>query len=284
MARRADETSSMNALSFVTMASTVLGACVGATLALTGAGGAIIAVPLLMFGLHLSVIQAAPIGLLAVASSAAFGAILGLRAGIVRYRAAGLIAAAGMLMTPAGLWAARRVPNTPLTILFAVVLAYVAVQMHRRASTSHRPSSSLTSVPCRLDSACGRLIWTLPCARVLAMWGALAGFLSGLLGVGGGFVIVPALRRSTDLPMQSIVASSLAVIALVSLTGVASSAIQGHMDWPVAIPFATGAVCAMLIGRAFARRLSGPRLQQGFAVIAGIIAFGLVIKVLMQHI
>jgi len=268
----------------VTLTSTVLGACVGATLALTGAGGAITAVPLLMFGLQLSVIQAAPIGLLAVASSAALGAFLGLRAGIVRYRAASLVAAAGMLMTPAGLWAARRVPNTPLTVLFAAVLAYVAVQMYRRASGSHSASSSSLSIPCRLDSARGRLIWTLPCARVLAMWGAIAGFLSGLLGVGGGFVIVPALKKSTDLPMQSIVASSLAVIALVSVTGVASSAVQGHMDWPVAIPFAVGAVCAMLIGRAFAKRLSGPRLQQGFAVIAGFIAFGLVIRVVMEHV
>jgi uncharacterized membrane protein YfcA len=228
--------------------------------------------------LQLSVSQAAPIGLLAVASAAALGAVLGLRAGIVRYRAAGLVAVAGMLMAPAGLWVAQRVPNTPLTVLFAVVLAYVAVQMFRRASGSHDVSVSSMSVPCRLDTACGRLIWTLPCARVLATWGAAAGFLSGLLGVGGGFVIVPALKTSTDLPMQSVVASSLAVIALVSMTGVVSSGLQGHVDWPVAIPFALGAVCAMLAGRAFARRLSGPRLQQGFAVIAGSIAIGLVIR------
>nr|WKF58680.1 hypothetical protein HUO10_003181 [Paraburkholderia busanensis] len=280
----------MSALPLVTLTSTALGACVGATLALTGAGGAIIAVPLLMFGLRLSVIEAAPIGLLAVASSALLGAVLGLRAGIVRYRAAGLIAVAGMLMTPAGLWVARRVPNTPLTVLFAAVLAYVAVQMYRRAAGVPAPAavasgsgsssgSASMSVPCRLDATCGRLIWTLPCARVLTMWGAAAGFLSGLLGVGGGFVIVPALRRSTDLPMQSIVASSLGVIALVSMTGVMSAAWQGHMDWPVALPFAAGAVGAMLIGREFAKRLSGPKLQQGFAVIAGAIAVGLIVKV-----
>jgi uncharacterized protein len=284
MARRFEEAASMSALPFVTLTSTALGACVGATLALTGAGGAIIAVPLLMFGLQLSVIEAAPIGLLAVASSAMLGAFLGLRAGIVRYRAAGLIAAAGMLMTPAGLWAARHMPNTPLTVLFAGVLACVAVQMYRRASGSHGASSSAQFVPCRLDTACGRLVWTLPCARVLAMWGAVAGFLSGLLGVGGGFVIVPALKRSTDLPMQTIVASSLGVIALVSMTGVVSSALQGHMDWPIALPFAVGAVCAMLIGRAFARRMSGPRLQQGFAVIAGLIAFGLLARVALNHV
>ncbi|HEX7638057.1 MAG TPA: sulfite exporter TauE/SafE family protein, partial [Burkholderiaceae bacterium] len=67
-----------------------LGAVVGLLLALTGAGGGILAVPLLVFGLHLGVARAAPIGLIAVGLSAAIAAALGLRAGIVRYRAAGL--------------------------------------------------------------------------------------------------------------------------------------------------------------------------------------------------
>jgi uncharacterized protein len=83
MARQADETPSVSALSPVTLTSTALGACVGATLALTGAGCVIIAVRLLVFGLQLSVIQAAPIDLLAVASSAVLRALLRLRAGIV---------------------------------------------------------------------------------------------------------------------------------------------------------------------------------------------------------
>lgn len=77
-----------------------LGALVGFVLALTGAGGAIIAVPLLVFGFDLNVAQAAPIALLAVAGSAMLGALLGLRAGIVRYRAAILMSAVGSLFTP----------------------------------------------------------------------------------------------------------------------------------------------------------------------------------------
>jgi hypothetical protein len=73
----------MSALSSVTMTSTELDACVSGMLSLTSARGAIFAAPLLVFGLQLSVIQAAPIGLLAMASSAALGAVVGLRAGIV---------------------------------------------------------------------------------------------------------------------------------------------------------------------------------------------------------
>ncbi|WP_175220804.1 TSUP family transporter, partial [Achromobacter deleyi] len=102
----------------VTLISLGLGGGVGLILGLTGAGGAIMAVPLLVFGLHLNVSQAAPIALLAVGLSAALGAVLGLRAGKVRYRAAGFIAATGIVVSPLGLWAARRLPNAPLAIIF----------------------------------------------------------------------------------------------------------------------------------------------------------------------
>ncbi len=264
------------------LASAALGSAVGLILALTGAGGAIVAVPLLIFGLHLSVSQAAPVALLAVGLSAGLGAALGLREGKVRYKAAALMALCGVLLSPLGVWAAQRVPNTPLTLLFAVVLAYVAIRMFRqaRATTPAVPSPPPAAPPCNLDAVRGRLIWTLPCARTLASWGAAAGFLSGLLGVGGGFVIVPALRRATDLPMQTIVATSLAVIALVSAGGVVASAIGGHVDWQIAVPFGAGALAGMLAGRGFARHLAGPALQQGFAGFAAIVAIGLAVRVL----
>ncbi len=81
-----------------------LGVLIGVILALTGAGGGILAVPLLVFVLGLSMVQAAPIGLLAVGLAAAVGALLGLRQGIVRYRAAGFIAGIGILLTPVSRW------------------------------------------------------------------------------------------------------------------------------------------------------------------------------------
>ncbi|CAJ0702232.1 MULTISPECIES: sulfite exporter TauE/SafE family protein [Ralstonia] len=260
-----------------------LGSVVGLILALTGAGGAIVAVPLLIFGLHLSVPQAAPIALLAVGLSAGLGAMLGLREGKVRYKAAGLMALCGVVISPFGIWVAHRVPNTPLTLLFAVVLAYVALRMFRqaRAAPSTEPQPRRTAPPCHLDTTTAKLVWTLPCARALAASGVGAGFLSGLLGVGGGFVIVPALRRATDLPMQTIVATSLAVIALVSMGGVVASAIGGHVDWHIALPFAAGALTGMLAGRRFARHLAGPALQQGFAAFAGVVALGMIARTLI---
>ncbi|MCG1040612.1 MULTISPECIES: sulfite exporter TauE/SafE family protein [Burkholderiaceae] len=263
----------------------ILGVAVGLVLALTGAGGAILAVPLLLFALDLSVARAGPIALLAVGMSAAVGAAIGLRSGIVRYRAAALMAVSGMVGSPLGLWAARWLPNGPLALVFACVLAWVSWRMllqgHACASHSDRCAPRMSmSPPRQLDYASGHFVWTASCARALIALGAGAGFLSGLLGVGGGFVIVPALRRATNAPMQAIVATSLAVVALVSTAGVAVSALAGRMDWPVGLPFAVGAVAGMLGGCRIAARLSGPRLQQVFAVVAGLVALGMMVKVL----
>lgn len=260
-----------------------LGIVVGLILALTGAGGAILAVPLLVFGLQLTIAQAGPPALLAVALSAAIGAMLGWRSRTLRYRAAASIAAVGVLCSPLGLWAAHRVPNTPLTAIFAVVLGLVALRMFRQARSElvgHPLDQRREPPPCLVDPAAGRLRWTVPCARALASSGAMAGFLSGLLGVGGGFVIVPALRRFTDLDMRSIVPTSLAVIALVSAGGVAAAALSGHVAWEIALPFAAGAIVGMLGGRLVAGRMRGPRLQQAFAITSGAIAVGMLVTAL----
>lgn len=260
-----------------------LGMLVGLILALTGAGGAIIAVPLLMFALQWDVTQAAPVASLAVGCSAAVGAVMGLRTGIVRYRAALLMAGIGSLTTPLGLYAAHQLPPAPLALIFAAVLAYVAQRLYRQ---SYRQLHGLTDVSaqqnaeaCKLNEETGRFRWTALCTRALTLAGITTGFLSGLLGVGGGFVIVPALRRSTDLPMNAIVATSLMVIALVSTSTVVTAALTGHLDIETAVPFATGAVIAMLAGRRLAGRVAGPRLQQGFAVVAGLVALSLAIKI-----
>lgn len=246
-----------------------LGAAIGAVLALTGAGGGILAVPLLVFGLGMPLADAAPVGLLAVGLAAALGAILGLRQGIVRYRAAGLIAAVGLVMVPPGLYLAHHLPNAPLALVFAGVLLYASLRMLRKARAEAGGSAEPQAAPkpCVLNPAHGRLRWTLPCARALAQTGALAGLLSGMLGVGGGFVIVPALQRCTDLAMESIVATSLAVIALVSLGGVASASLSGVMNWQSGGPFAAGAVLGLLAGRQVAHRIGGPGLQRAFAII-----------------
>ena len=247
-----------------------LGTLIGAILALTGAGGGILAVPLLVFGLGLSMVEAAPIGLLAVGLAAAVGALLGLRQGIVRYRAAAYIAGIGVLLTPLGLWLAHRLPNEPLALGFAAVMIYACARifLKARGELRHgRPAARPDFLPCVLNPLQGRLRWTLPCARALTATGMLSGLLSGLLGVGGGFVIIPALTRYTNLDSRSIVATSLAVIALVSLGSVVTASLSGAMHWSVGGPFAAGAVLGLVLGRQVAGYLAGPRLQQLFALV-----------------
>ena len=249
-----------------------LGAVVGLILALTGAGGGILAVPLLVFGLHLPIAQAAPVGLIAVGAASALGALLGLRDGLVRYRAAALIGVTGMLLAPLGVHAALVIPNPPLTVAFAFVLAWVAWRTHAQARRGARALPAGAQWPCVLNPDEGRLVWTLPCAWALAATGAVSGLLSGLLGVGGGFVIVPALGRYTNLDTRSIFATSLAVIALVAVGGVGAAAWQGAIAWAIAVPFALGAAVALLAGRRLAARLAGAHLQQGFAVTVALVS------------
>lgn len=260
-----------------------LGTIVGAVLALTGAGGAILSVPLLGFTLSLTVVQAGPIGLLAVSLSAGLGAILGLRAKILRYRAALFMALFGIILSPFGLITARYLPDRPLSLIFACVLIYVAYRMiiQARHELQGTAVTEKTSPPCVLNQSIGRLIWTKPCARALALAGAMAGFFSGLLGVGGGFIIVPSLKKFTDLPVKAIVATSLGVLTIVSSVNVVIATISGTMIWPIAIPFAAGALLGLLAGRQFANKLSGPLLQQCFAVFAATVALAMIVKAML---
>jgi uncharacterized membrane protein YfcA len=232
--------------------------------------------------LQLLVVEAAPIALLAVSVSAAVGALLALKEGKVRYRAAGFIAFTGALASPVGLYVARQMPDAVLRLLFAAVLGYIAIRMFKRSgSGSAKATSFLPATPCQLDDFSGRLIWDARCARSLALSGTAVGFLSGLLGVGGGFMIVPALQKATLLHMKAIVPTSLAVIALVSGAGAFSAMLTGNMNWPIALPFAAGAVMAMSMTGRFADRFTGPALQKGFAILAAAVATAMGVKAIV---
>jgi uncharacterized membrane protein YfcA len=242
----------------------LLGSLVGLVLALTGAGGGALAVPLLVFGAGLSLQQAAPMSLVAVGLAAALGAGLGLRDGIVRYRAAGVIGAAGMAAAPFGVGAAQGLAQAPLLIAFAGFMLLTAWRMARPSV----PQRAEQRAVCFRAPGDRRLTWSPACALVLSSVGAVSGLLSGLLGIGGGFVIVPALERRTNLDIASIQATSLAVIALVAVSGLAAAAWHGGVSPATAAPFALGAVAGLLTGRRVSRHLPAQRLRQAFAATA----------------
>ncbi|HEY3487046.1 MAG TPA: sulfite exporter TauE/SafE family protein [Gammaproteobacteria bacterium] len=269
----------------IILISILLGTVVGSLFALTGAGGAVIGVPLLILSLPLSVAQAAPVALVAVSLSAWIGAIAGLKAGTVRYKAAALIAAAGGPMTLLGLWVAYRTPDALLTLIFSGILAYIAFIMWRGRSASGPllpDEHGFGRAPCVIQIETGRLAWNWSCVRILALSGAGAGFLSGLLGVGGGFLVVPALSKATELSMQSVVATCLAVVALISTTTVFFAVVDGRINWAIALPFAAGAAIGMLAGRRLAPRIPGHILQKAFALIALMIALGMALTLVFR--
>lgn len=247
---------------------------------LTGAGGGILSVPLLVFAFHMPMSEAGPIALTAIAISAGVGAVIGLNAKVLRYKAAMFMAICGLILSPLGLWVAQRAPNTPMLLLFSAVLIYVAAKMFVQATqTIAGKAPELTKPPpCQLDMSIGKLIWTVPCARSLMLAGAFAGFLSGLLGVGGGFIIVPSLKKFTDLPMKAIVATSLGVLAIVSAGGAAVSLVSGTLDLTIAAPFAVGSLVGLLIGKVLEKNISGPRVQQIFSVFTFLVALSLIYK------
>lgn len=261
-----------------------IGILVGVLMGLTGAGGGILSVPLLVFLLHLPISEAGPIALTAITLSASVGAIIGLNTKVLRYKAAIFMAAFGLTLSPLGLWLAQRIPNAPLLIAFSAILMYVSIRMLFQVARtiSGKVVKTVKPPPCQLNLSIGKLIWTVPCARALMFAGALAGFLSGLLGVGGGFILVPALNKFTDLPIKSIVATSLGVLAIVSAGGAFISLASGTLNTSIAIPFSIGSLIGLLIGKVLERKISGPRVQQIFAIFTLLIAISLFIKAVNQ--
>ena len=264
----------------------LLGAAVGLVLGLTGAGGGIFAVPALVFGLGWGVPQAGPVALLAVGASAAVGSAHGLRAGLVRYRAAMLMAVVGVCVAPLGTWMAQRLPERWLVGLFAIAMLIVAARMYQasRVAGAGKPSTNEASPddaalpPCRLNPETGRLHWTRRVAGTLGLIGAVSGFASGLLGVGGGFVIVPALRRFTDISVHGVVATSLFVIALISAGTVAIAWWHGMHPGSQGWMFVAGAIVGMVLGRALAPHIAASRLQQIFSALMAVVALGMFAK------
>ena len=155
----------------------LLGVVVGFVMALTGAGGGALSVPLLLFGAGMSLPQAAPVSLVAIGVSAAVGTWLGLREGIVRYRAAAMIGLAGMAVAPWGVALGQRLPQAPLLAAFAGFMLLTAWRSLRRPRAAVAADARAI---CHREDGSVRLTWTWACAAVLARTGMLAGRRLGL--------------------------------------------------------------------------------------------------------
>jgi len=244
----------------------LFGALVGLSLGLTGGGGSILAVPLLVYGLGTPPRDAVTVSLAAVGLTALFGAVERWRQGQVEVRTGLLFAIAGMFGAPAGARLGALLSPAVLLGSFAVLMLAVAVRMWLQAGRPAPPGPEDESGPtCRRDPE-GRLRLTSRCAALLTVVGLLTGVLSGLYGVGGGFVIVPALVMTTGLGIHRAIATSMLIMTLVSLSGLGSHLLQGATaPLDLVALFAVGGVGGMIVGGRIGRRLSGSVLQRIFA-------------------
>lgn len=252
-------------------------------MAVTGAGATILSLPLLVFAFNLSLPAAAPISLCAVMLSSILATFLGLKRGLVRYRAAALLAISGILLAPVGVWLAHRLPDQALAVLLIVVMFVVA---HRSLAASKVKQEGMLvedsdAIACTINPKTSRLFWTKLCVQRLVATGGLAGFLSGLLGLGGGFIIVPALHRVSNLELRMIVATSLAVVAVISTTSMLMYSAQGQMNWEIAVPFVLGTVLGVLSGRQVAYKIPAYASQRIFASLTILIALLFLAKLLI---
>ncbi|MDX3970202.1 MAG: sulfite exporter TauE/SafE family protein [Bradyrhizobium sp.] len=242
------------------------GVLVGFSLGLVGGGGSILAVPLLVYvvGLndpHVAIGTSA----IAVAVNAAANLATHARSGNVKWRCATIFASAGVVGAYLGSTLGKIMDGQRLLALFAVLMMVVGGLMLRNRADLGDPGVRLSkeNLPKLIVSGLG------------------VGVLSGFFGIGGGFLIVPALVLATGMPMLYAIGSSLVAVTAFGLTTAANYAISGLIDWQIAFLFVTGGIFGGLIGARLAKSL-GSRRGLLTSVFSGLI-FAVAIYVLFRY-
>lgn len=225
----------------------VLAVLVGITLGLLGGGGSILTVPLLVYVAGMETKEAIATSLLVVGVTSAIGAVAHARAGRVRWRTGLIFGVAGMAGAYIGGRFAAFVPGQWLLIGFALMMAATALAMlrpRRQIDPAATPSH-------------------LPTIRIL-LDGLVVGLVTGLIGAGGGFLVVPALALLGGLPMPVAIGTSLVVIAMKSMAGLAGYLSSVSIDWSLAAMVTSAAVVGALIGGRLAGRVPPDTLRAVF--------------------
>jgi uncharacterized membrane protein YfcA len=239
-----------------------LGLLIGVILGLVGAGGSIIAVPALIYGVGLGPKEAIPASLIIVGLAALSGLIPKLR-GSVDWSTAAIVGIAGIPAAWAGTAVNRLLNPDVLLVIFAVLMIIAAVRMF----TS--PTGSMPSTEGRK--------WGAYLTRA-GLVGLTVGFLTGLLGIGGGFVITPALVLLLKLSMRMAVGTSLAIIVINSAAGFTAHVGSSQLNWPLVLIFAAAAIVGSLIASRFAIQLPERAVKVTFAVLVLTVAVFILIQ------
>ena len=236
------------------------GALVGFSLGLVGGGGSILAVPLMVYVVgvpeaHVAIGTSA----IAVAANAAVNLSNHARGGTVVWSCALTFAAAGIVGAFAGSILGKMMDGQKLLALFALLMLMIAVLMLKTRSRIGLPDVQMT----------------LANTPAILGLGLATGTLSGFFGIGGGFLIVPALMLATGMPIMNAISSSLVAVTAFGLTTAASYAWSGLISWGLAGLFVAGGIAGGLIGTRSARLLSARRGALNMVFAAVIIAVAL---------
>ncbi len=243
------------------------GILVGLSLGLTGGGGSILAVPLLLGIVGLGLRDAVAVSLAVVGLTALYGATLQWKQ--VRWGAGAVLGTGGILGASLGAHVGANWPESLTLGLFAVLMVFIAVKMWRGGQSQDVPLSPWT---CRRDSE-GRLHFQWSCAAKLGVAGAITGVLSGIFGVGGGFLVVPALLLVTAMPISSALATSLVGIFLISAAAFGSNLLTlSTFPTMTATWFLLGGAAGMTGGSWWKNSMPQELLQRVFATALIVVA------------
>lgn len=267
----------------------LLGCIIGLTLGLTGAGGSVFAVPLLIYVIGLSPQEAIGISLAAVSLCALYGTLIRIRSGHILWLPASVFAIIGSLFSPIGNWLNQFLSTQTLMMSFALLVSVIAIRLWHQAirqpefSEIVRSRKSLqleeaSSPVCIMNHLQPFKIGP-RCLGGMLMAASLTGLLSGLFGVGGGFIIVPALLYLTRIKMIEAVSTSLFVITLVSGFGFLSYVLHNPMNQTsLLIQVIAGGAIGMTLGVFLSQRLAGPTLQKIFALLMGLTSLWIMLQ------
>lgn len=243
----------------------VLAGLVGISLGLLGGGGSILTVPILTYVLGMEPREAIAASLFIVGTTSAVSMIGHARSGRVRWKTGILFGLAGMAGAFAGGLIGGLISEIVLMVLFAIMMIVTAGAMLRGRKSAAPENPAAEHHP--------------PVLRIL-LDGLVVGVVTGLVGAGGGFLVVPALNLLGGLPMAAAVGTSLLVIAMKSFAGLGGYLFSVSLDWPIVLGFTAMAVAGSFVGVALAGRLPEKSLRTGFGVFVLIMgAFVLVQEV-----
>ena len=231
----------------------ILGFVIGLSLGLLGGGGSILTVPMLVYIVGQTPQATVMASLAIVGANSALGALFHRTQGTLNWKVAILFGGAGMVAAYLSAGLSKLLPAVWLLILFAVLMILVGGLMLVRRTSSAEDRSAAA--------------WPM-----VLLVGACVGVLTGFLGVGGGFLIVPALAMLVGLPMRTAVGTSLVVIAMNSLAGLMGHLAGASLDWGLIIIFVSSGLAGTFAGARLAHRLPADRLRMAFAIFVMLLA------------